>query len=671
MPPSTVREAALSRRFCTILSLTAAAGVLTACGVKDANLDTGEEIPVTYSDEDGDTIIDHMEGLDVDDADGDGVPNYLDLDSDGDTIDDQIEAGDEDPLSLPVDSDGDGTYDFLDLDSDDNCIEDREEKGGPNPKDSDGDGRQDFNDPDNDGDGINDVYELGAACDIPDSDGDGTPDYLDTDSDGDGIDDYYEAGTSAWSEEPVDTDGDGTPDYLDLDSDDDGFSDSEEAGSGDTPADTDGDGTYDFADTDSDGDGLSDWEEANVYGTDPYNEDSDGDDFSDGAEVEFGSDPGDDSSGIEGVYVEVPERDTTEQFFPFELNIQMGDIAFVLDTTGSMGTTATAMANEFSAIVSQLSTAIPDAHYGVAQYDDYYFSNYGSRGDKPFELLTPVTGDISMVQTVLSNIDLHSGNDAPESGMEALYQAATGAGYDQNCNGIYDADTDVKPFQASASDPFGGAGGQFDSDPSSGGDIGGFGFRAGALPVIVIATDNILRDPEAGYGTPHGCPGDAGYTDVTSSINDIGAKLIGISVNGNTPYTQMFNLALATNSFADTNGDGYADDELVFQWSSGSSNFRNTVAGAIEDLVGSIQFDEISLEIEGDEWGFVTDIEPDTISVDGFVNGQTITFTLTFLGTVASGDRDQYYNLTLNVYGDGTTLLDSQDIVVVVPGTSY
>ena len=45
--------------------------------------------------------------------------------------------------------------------------------------------------------------------------------------------------------------------------------------------------------------------------------------------------------------------------------------------------------------------------------------------------------------------------------------------------------------------------------------------------------------------------------------------------------------------------------------------------------------------------------------------------THTFLGTVAASDQDQYYNLTLNVYGDGTTLLDSQEIVVVVPGTSY
>lgn len=64
-------------------------------------------------DQDGDTIPDNVEGSG--DADGDGIPNYLDEDSDGDGIPDKDEVG-MDPLN-PQDSDGDGIPDYLDNDA--------------------------------------------------------------------------------------------------------------------------------------------------------------------------------------------------------------------------------------------------------------------------------------------------------------------------------------------------------------------------------------------------------------------------------------------------------------------------------------------------------------------------------------------------------------------------
>ena len=52
------------------------------------------------------------------DSDGDGVPNYRDLDDDNDGILDSIEGDDS------VDTDGDGTPDYLDIDSDgDGCYD--------------------------------------------------------------------------------------------------------------------------------------------------------------------------------------------------------------------------------------------------------------------------------------------------------------------------------------------------------------------------------------------------------------------------------------------------------------------------------------------------------------------------------------------------------------------
>ncbi len=657
--------------------------LVIACGDKSGpGADPGDTGSITsYDDADRDGIIDAHDG--TDDADGDGYPNFEDMDADGDTIKDKEESGDSDPLTLPVDSDSDGTPDFLDLDSDNNCITDKKEKNPIDGEagDQDGDGVGDFADPDNDGDGISDVHEIGLDCSAPDHDMDGTPDFMDIDSDGDGVGDFYEGGTSAWEDEPRDTDGDGTPDYLDSDSDGDGIPDSVEGGTTDPteePADSDGDGDYDFADTDADGDSLSDWDEENIYGTDPFDPDTDGDGYSDGGEITAGTDPMDPTSAIEGLYVEVPERTGVEDTFEFELRIQMGDVAFLLDTTCSMSSTAMAMSSEFSAIVSTLSSLIPDAEYGVATYDDYAYGSYGyaSSGDKPFILRQQITDNTAAVQGALTSVDIHFGGDGPESSMEAIYQGAGGIGYDQNCNGIYDAATDVRPFIADAGDPFAGAGGQaYTETSSSGGQIGGFGFRDYALPVLVYATDNYLRDPESGYGVPGGCPLDAAGSDVAETVNSIGGYLIGIAASswGTAPgVPQMEALAAATGSYADTDGDGLADDLLVFSWSSSSTAFRTTVTEAIEDLINSISFTKVELQVEGDEWGFVTSIDPpfyDNIEPSAGID--VLDFTLNFRGVVAATTEDQLYHLTLNVVGDNTVLLDTLDIIVVVPGTAY
>ena len=66
----------------------------------------------------------------------------------------------------------------------------------------------------------------------------------------------------------------------------------------------------------------------------------------------------------------------------------------------------------------------------------------------------------NVVQT-LDGIPEHDGEDATQSAMEALYQALTGVGYDQDCDGSYDSSTDVKPFVSDATDPFRGGAGQF------------------------------------------------------------------------------------------------------------------------------------------------------------------------------------------------------------------
>ncbi len=92
------------------------------------------------------------------DSDDDGIPDYLDADSDGDRIPDIAEGS--------KDTDQDGVPDRLE----------------PNNRDTDGDGKPNYNDPDDDGDSVptrnENLNENGTWFD-DDADRDGIPAFLD------------------------------------------------------------------------------------------------------------------------------------------------------------------------------------------------------------------------------------------------------------------------------------------------------------------------------------------------------------------------------------------------------------------------------------------------------------------------------------------------------------
>jgi len=635
--------------------------LLAACGeynpsppvVDDDDDSAGDDDDaVSWPDADGDGITDEDEG--EGDADGDGLPNSEDPDSDGDGISDADEAGDTDPGTPPVDSDEDGVPDFLDDDSDGNGLSDQEEGGG----DLDGDGVLDSADPDNDGDGLSDLLEMGGDPNNPvDSDGDGTPDWLDEDSDGDHIPDSAEGAD--------DPDGDGIPSYLDMDSDGDGIPDITEAGDDSTaPLDSDGDGFYDFEDSDSDNDGIPDNEEPN-YGTSGIDRDSDGDGFSDLAEIVAGTNPNDSSSVIDGFYAELSARFATTLDVPFTPEILIADVLFLLDTTCSMTDVLADVRQNFSQVVSGLS--IPNVAYGVAEFDDYAMLPFGSTnwGDKPFRLQQQVTQDTSLVQNALNSLTVRDGEDWPESGMEALYQAATGAGYDQDCSGTYQWMTDVPPFIQDPSDVFSGStpGVFLGAYPGS---RGGGGFREGAVPVFVYATDAEMRDPDLGYSSPASCSSPAGNSDVVSSVNSLGAKLIGVAVDGDTPpgsnnpVAAMNNLANQTGSLADLDGNGLAEP-LVYQGTS-SSTVTNIMDG-IQALSQSGSFD-LSLSIDDEPYGFVQDISPQQFT--GVAVGTEVVFEVTLYPNIPLATSDQAYVFAMQVLGAGGAVLAEWDLVIVV-----
>jgi hypothetical protein len=369
--------------------------------------------------------------------------------------------------------------------------------------------------------------------------------------------------------------------------------------------------------------------------------------------------------------IEVPTDETVDINLDFTVESSLADIAFALDTTSSMSGLALAMASEFRGIVSDLDDLFDDASYGVATYDDYAMSPYGSRGtDLPFILRQQQTTDTAAVQRALSNeVSIHYGDDTPEATIEALYQGLVGAGYDQNCNGVYNDETDILPFIASATDPFGGTAGQTE-DPTTpgGGDIGGFGFRDGMLPIVIYATDAQLRDAEnPSFGTPGGCPGDAGMSDVVNALNARGGKVIGVGVNvphGDPIFTQMSDLATQTGSLADLDGDGSTEPAVV-TWSGTSADFRETVVDAVTQLMASMHYDKIALVAADDTLGFVTAITPEAFY--DVHAGETVSFTVTLQGSLPTEEYEQANQLTFYLVADDTTLLHTYTVTVITP----
>jgi hypothetical protein len=236
------------------------------------------------------------------------------------------------------------------------------------------------------------------------------------------------------------------------------------------------------------------------------------------------------------------------------------------------------------------------------------------------------------VATVVGELALHNGEDAPASSHEALVQAVAGAGYDQNCDGRYNAADDVRPFISGSGDAYGGiVAGSHDAAVPGSGSAGGMGFREGALPILILATDGEMRDPEAGWASPGGCPSDASFYHVYTSIAEIGAKFIGVAAHGSaTVRTQLANLAIVTDSYADLDGD-LVTEPTVVEWSGSNPELRELVVNAVVSLVDGAWFGRVALEPQ-DPLGLIVYVRPRAHV--GVAAGDPLDFEVKVRGTV-------------------------------------
>ena len=177
-----------------------------------------------------------------------------------------------------------------------------------------------------------------------------------------------------------------------------------------------------------------------------------------------------------------PDRDVLK----FGTNIKQVDVAFSVDTTGSMGGSITNLkTNLSSTIMPALLKAIPSVGLGVVDFKDI--------GDSwTVKVNQIITTDITKAQAGVAAMSAGGGGDEPEADIQSMYHIITG----EAVSGL------AKHTPAA-------------------GTFGGVDFRPGSLPVVVNVTDAHWHDPSGTVTT----------ASLGAAFVKANAKFVGITVD--------------------------------------------------------------------------------------------------------------------------------------------
>jgi hypothetical protein len=492
----------------------------------------------------------------------------------------------------------------------------------------------------------------------------------------------------------LDTDRDGTPDFRDSDSDDDGFPDRLEStraypgfeshgrevlcGAPPDNCDAPPDRTPNQQDLDSDNDGLADADER-MARTDPCAVDTDGDGASDLVERVAGSNPLDRASTppATGLYVVLSHHDPAvmppreRREFTFQTRIRSADVLFLVDTTGSMGSTLTSLRSNLSTmilpgIVRALGGPMADVRYGVAEFRD--FAEGGDRSMMDFALRVPqrMSPDAALAQRAVESLVAAGGGDGPEAQVPALHALVTGfgvAGYGG-----------VATRPATAADCLG--------------DTMAFGwgcFRPGRVPIFVLFSDADWHNgPMVTTNFYRTVPTAPLWDALVTALRMRNAYFLGIDVGSGQTFALSQTLARATGTL------DAAGMPIAFRGT--PMSVTGNVVDAVTTLTGQTR-QNITTRVVGDPMErrlpmgrttaeFVTAVVPvrgepeapmgyerrDMTTFYNVAPSTRVTFAAEFDNTlVRGGTATQVFTATIQVLGRAGTVVDSRPVFIQVP----
>jgi len=386
------------------------------------------------------------------------------------------------------------------------------------------------------------------------------------------------------------------------------------------------------------------------------------------------------------------------------------DVFLLFDDTGSFTANSPIVRAAFPTIISTLQTSLPgiDLAFGVGRFEEYGGFAAEFPTGRPFILNQPLVeatrpGFSTAIQAALDRTTPGYGGDAPETDIEALYQLVTGLGFDGNNNGSTlesgpagPANTQLNPGNSGDVPAFS----SFQPDPltsvlAHAGTIGGAGFRPGALPVILTATDTGFAYQPKGEAQVTGLNGvslpvasltqlsrgttpfnlGAGLQETVTGLNALGALVIGLGTNPlatQDPRQALESLATLTgavNRSLVSIPNGTIDpvdpgDPFYFQITSGfGTTVADGVTSAIQNAVTNVAMD-ITVRASDPRVQIVNH----TGTLTGVAAGQTAAFDIEFIGDGRPARFD------LQFIRSGTSVVLGSIPVVLgtpIPGDGY
>jgi hypothetical protein len=397
------------------------------------------------------------------------------------------------------------------------------------------------------------------------------------------------------------------------------------------------------------------------------NPDTDDDGWDDLAEwAHPTADPNDPAVGIppDDYYLVLPpDGPLEERDLIFGTNIQIADVYFLVDTTGSMyGEIDNIKSNLSSLIIPQIRLRIPDAAIGVGWFADFPTGGYGGGDDRAYEHLQSMTLDTALAQTAVNSLPNRGGSDGPESQVEAMYQTMTGEGLGSWVP-IY-AGPDCRGAPC---------------------------FREGALPIILLFTDAPFHNGPTG-GEPYTgiTPAPHTWADAVRVVNGAHGKVLGMS-SGDSYYGGWADLEATAVATGSVDLDGRS---LVWDIGSDGAALGTSVVDAIELLATRVPFDVDTLEeadpaypLGVDTTCFIQRIIPqewyepvgmehedavafmDESTFYQVLPGTNVEFLVQFQndGCFEGDEYARIFRATIVVQGDHVMRLDERVVLIIVP----
>ena len=198
------------------------------------------------------------------------------------------------------------------------------------------------------------------------------------------------------------------------------------------------------------------------------------------------------------------------------------------------------MENQFTNLMTSLQQSLPGVSlgFGVAQFQDYGGPFHTISGDNPAPghlldqpVVTAATAAAAgtsldtLISSALQQSGPGFGGDTPEPDFEALYQLATGAGFDGNGNGSMldsgaagNASTVLSPGTSGDIPPFSSNVGL------TSGSLGGMGWRPDAEHIVILATDTAPVASFAGSTYPATITGLGGVSVPATAVESTAGR---------------------------------------------------------------------------------------------------------------------------------------------------